>query len=86
MPLPLVLGELLPGLPDQSVAASVEAIELADAGVAEWLRHPEKLILDESQWPEQMPRAKVHVDSQGEWIAICRHLVQLGICAPCTAG
>ena len=50
--LPVVYGELLPGLPPAGVAASNDALELAEGSVREWLLHPERALKPEAIWPE----------------------------------
>ena len=76
---PLVLGELLPGLPKPGLAGSVQAVALAAHHVKEWLLNPAALLKPQDEWPEKVPRASVQVGSDEEWYALCKHLVSSGI-------
>ena len=77
--LPIVLAELIPGLPRPGVAGKVLAEELAGHEVSHWLHHPAEYLLPRSQWPESVPKAKVQVNSDSEYLEIVRYCVNLGI-------
>ena len=78
---PLVLGELMPGLPKAGLAGSVKAMDIAAPHVQKWLEDPTLLLKPRAEWPETVPRAAVQVKSDEEWFAICAHLVTTGIFA-----
>ncbi|CAK0894411.1 unnamed protein product [Prorocentrum cordatum] len=79
---PLVMGELLPGLPKPGLAGSVQAMDLAAPHVQEWLLDPALLLKPQDGWPEEVPKASVQVASDDEWYALCKHLVDAGIVEP----
>ncbi|CAK0901893.1 unnamed protein product [Prorocentrum cordatum] len=80
--LPLTLGGVMPGLPAKGVAASVRAIDIADARVGSWLADPGLALLPRAEWPEEVPRASIQVKSKQEWHDIGAKLVELGLAAP----
>lgn len=59
--LPLKLGELLPGLPAKGVAASVDALSLADVEFRMWVSEPSWVLRPSEEWPESVPPASVQV-------------------------
>ncbi|CAK0812349.1 unnamed protein product [Prorocentrum cordatum] len=79
---PLVMGELLPGLPEPGLAGSVQAMDLAAPHVQKWLLDPTLLLKPQDEWPEEIPKASVQVASDDEWYAVCKHLVDAGIFEP----
>ena len=79
--LPLRLGELLPGLPDENTAGSLDALALAGEGVREWLADPELALLPRSKWPKPVPKARMNV-SQEEWVVVAQELVRRNILEP----
>ncbi|CAK0842438.1 unnamed protein product [Prorocentrum cordatum] len=79
---PLVMGELLPGLPKPGLAGSVQAMYLAAPHVQKWLLDPTLLLKPQDEWPEEVPKASVQVASDDEWHALCKHLVDAGIFEP----
>ena len=74
----LGLGELRPGLLDGGIAASLIAEEFASDEVSAWLVDPTLALLPRKDWPKEVPRAKVQVQSQEDWEEIAGHLVKLG--------
>ncbi|CAK0803605.1 unnamed protein product, partial [Prorocentrum cordatum] len=79
---PLVMGELLPGLPKPGLAGSAQAMDLAAPHVQKWLLDPTLLLKPQDEWPEEVPKASVQVASDDEWYALCKHLVDAGIFEP----
>ena len=76
--LPLVAGELLPGLPEKGVAGTVKAVEVVSPEVAEWLLRPYESLLPKSKWPEKIPKARMNC-SKVEWENIVRLLWERGM-------
>jgi hypothetical protein len=66
--LPLKLGELLPGLPDACIAASLRAVDFAGEDVRKWLLNPLLVVKPEADWPDEVQKtigmAKVIEESQ----------------------
>ncbi|CAK0855226.1 unnamed protein product [Prorocentrum cordatum] len=79
---PLVMGELLPGLPKPGLAGSVQAMDLAAPHVQEWLLDPTLLLKPQDEWPEEVPKVSVQVASDDERYTLCKHLVDAGIFEP----
>ncbi|CAK0814337.1 unnamed protein product, partial [Prorocentrum cordatum] len=77
--LPCRLCELAPGLPARECAATLDAIDFVDDEVGAWLRRPELALLDQSDWPDPLPRARVNVETEADWEELALHLVSLGI-------
>ncbi|CAK0793322.1 unnamed protein product, partial [Prorocentrum cordatum] len=77
--LPCRLCELAPGLPARECAATLDAIDFVDDEVGAWLRRPELALLDQSDWPDPLPRARVNVETDADWEELALHLVSLGI-------
>ncbi|CAK0904182.1 unnamed protein product, partial [Prorocentrum cordatum] len=80
--LPLSLAGIMPGLPARGVAASVKAVDIADAQVGAWLADPTLALLPRDEWPAEVPRAAIQVTSKQEWYRIGTKLVELGLAAP----
>ncbi|CAK0910046.1 unnamed protein product, partial [Prorocentrum cordatum] len=80
--LPLSLAGIMPGLPARGVAASVKAVDIADAQVGAWLADPTLALLPRDEWPAEVPRAAIQVTSKQEWYSIGTKLVELGLAAP----
>ena len=78
----LRLGELRPGLPAAEVAARLDPRDHVSGEVKAWLDDPQLALLPRSQWPEEVPKARLLVESLDEWAAIVAHLYSLGIVAP----
>ena len=79
--LPINLDELLPGLPDAALAASVDASVLVGDNIRHWLFNPQCYLLPEEEWPTEVPRATIQVKSEDEYYRICLHLLKIGILA-----
>ncbi|CAK0891073.1 unnamed protein product [Prorocentrum cordatum] len=77
--LPCRLCELAPGLPARECAATLDAVDFVDDEVGAWLRRPELALLDQSDWPDPLPRARVNVETEADWEELALHLVSLGI-------
>ena len=80
--LPLKLYELMPGLPDEGVAASLNAVDHCSDEVREWLVDPTRALRQKSEWPERVPRATLQVESRADWYEVAKHLCRLGILVP----
>ena len=76
--LPLVLGELVPGLPRTGVAGSLLAVDFATGVVQDWLSKPEEALLPCERWPSKIPKARIQC-SYEEWCRVAQHMHQLGI-------
>eukprot|EP00971_Amphidinium_carterae_P315995 6281187-Amphidinium_carterae.3 len=70
----------------QGVAASVKATDLASDLVRDWLLDPEKAILLEDEWPETLPKARVHCHSTAELLRCLVGMYQRGILVPIRDG
>ena len=79
--LPLKLEELLPSLPADGVAGSLQACEVAEGEIAEWLLNPERALLPRDQWPKPIPKATMNC-SRDEWDRLVPVLVGKGILQP----
>ncbi|CAK0793653.1 unnamed protein product, partial [Prorocentrum cordatum] len=77
--LPLRLGELRPGLPAADVAGRLDPRVHASPEVLAWLDEPTLALLPRAQWPPEVPKARLLVDSPAEWAKIVGHLYSLGI-------
>ena len=64
------------------MAASVRAVDVADEEFQEWLRGPRNVLLDEADWPEEVPKARIQCGSYGGWLEIVVKLLELGIVKP----
>ena len=64
--LPLVAGELEPGLPAPGVAGTIPAITVVSSEVAAWLSEPKSQILPSEKWPPEVPKARMNC-SKAEW-------------------
>ncbi|CAE7938375.1 unnamed protein product, partial [Symbiodinium necroappetens] len=76
--LPLVLGELEPGLPKAGVAGSLLAEEFASGSVLEWLSKPEEALLPPDRWPAKIPKARIQCTYR-EWCRVAQFMHELGI-------
>ncbi|CAE7825917.1 unnamed protein product [Symbiodinium sp. CCMP2592] len=79
--LPLRLEELAPGLPEDGVAGSLDALAIADGDVARWLRDPSQALLSPESWPRPVPTASMNVTPH-EWERIVSVLFRKGILEP----
>ena len=79
VPVPVTWAQLEPALPPPGSAGRVRAIDLAEGWLAEVLADPRAALLPEAEWPDPPPPAKVWVDTQEEWVKICRGSARLGI-------
>ncbi|CAK0897757.1 unnamed protein product, partial [Prorocentrum cordatum] len=77
--LPLRLGELRPGLPAADVAGRLDPRAHVSPEVLTWLDDPSVALLPRAQWPSEVPKARLLVDSPAEWARIVGHLYSLGI-------
>ena len=80
--LPIRYNELISGLPDPELAASVAVESLIGDELRDWLFNPYDHLLPKDQWPEEVPKAVVQVESAEEYSKICVHLVKCGILSP----
>ncbi len=81
MALPVVFGELEPGLPKAGIAASVPAVRIAEGAVLEWLQNADRAVLPKDEWPEVFPSALVQGTYQ-EYAKLMRHLWSIGMARP----
>ena len=79
--LPLKVGELLPGLPADGVAGSLQASEIAEGDVAKWLLDPELTLLPRDKWPSPLPRASMNCTRE-DWCELVPLLVKKRILEP----
>ena len=79
--LPVKLGEILPGLPADHVAGSLQAASVATDEVLRWVLDPTLCILPDDQWPNPIPSASMNCD-RTEWVQVAKLLVQKKILAP----
>ena len=79
--LPLKVGELLPGLPADGVAGTLQAADVAEGEVAKWLADPMLTLLPEDKWPHPMPSASMNC-SRSEWLELVPLLVHKNILKP----
>ncbi|CAK0868476.1 unnamed protein product [Prorocentrum cordatum] len=77
--LPLRLGELRPGRPAADVAGRLDPRAHVSPEVLTWLDDPSVALLPRAQWPSEVPKARLLVDSPAEWARIVGHLYSLGI-------
>ncbi|CAK0795636.1 unnamed protein product, partial [Prorocentrum cordatum] len=77
--LPCRLCELAPGLPTRECAATLDATDFVGAEVGAWLRRLVLALLDQSDWPDPSPRARVNVETEADWEELVLHLVSLSI-------
>ena len=83
--LPLKVGELLPGLPADGVAGSLQAVDVAGEEVASWLRCPELALLPQERWPSPLHKASMNC-SRADWLELVPILYYKGILAPILDG
>ncbi|CAE7765025.1 unnamed protein product [Symbiodinium sp. CCMP2592] len=76
--LPLRLEELAPGLPEDGVAGSLDALANADDVVGRWLGDPTHVLLNPESWPRPLPSASMNVTPH-EWERIVEVLYKKGI-------
>ncbi|CAE7350386.1 hypothetical protein AK812_SmicGene23458 [Symbiodinium microadriaticum] len=79
--LPLRPEELAPGLPEDGVAGSLDALALADSEVGRWVRDPMQALLSPEFWPRPLPSASMNV-THSEWERIVVVLYREGIIEP----
>ena len=79
--LPLRLGELMPGLPEDGVAGSLDASAIADDTVQRWLLDPTVTLLEPASWPDPLPAASMKVDRE-HWFEIVGLLFKKRILVP----
>jgi hypothetical protein len=65
--LPLRLGELLHGLPDAGIAASLRAADIAGVGVRKWLRNPFLVVRPVTEWPDEVLNARLAGSCEEDW-------------------
>ena len=76
--LPLVLGELEPGLPKAGVAGSLLAEKFASGTVLDWLSRPDEALLPADRWPAKIPKARIQCTYR-EWCRVAQFMHELGI-------
>ncbi|CAK0812682.1 unnamed protein product, partial [Prorocentrum cordatum] len=76
---PLRLGELRPGLPAADVAGRLGPRAHVSPEVLAWPGELSQALLPRAQWPTEVPKARLLVDSPAEWAKIVGHLYSLGI-------
>jgi len=74
-------SQLEPALPPLGAAASVDVLGLVDPFLQACLRNPHDCLLPPSQWPSQVPRAKIWA-TPSEWTVIVAGLLTRGIVTP----
>ena len=79
--LPLKVGELLPGLPADGVAGSLQASDVAVGDVAQWVTNPELALLPRDSWPNPLPQASM-ICSTKDWHELVPLLVKKRILEP----
>ena len=80
--LPLKPLEILPGLPEEGVAGSVDALSLCAPDVQCWLADADASLLPQAEWPVRPPKAKVQA-SDADWDECAMLLYRRGICGIC---
>ena len=76
---PLTLDQILPSLPPESHGGCIEATDWLGPRSKEFLLHPERCLLDDSEIPELKLPGKVHVRA-GDEIPLAKELVRRGVC------
>jgi hypothetical protein len=71
--LPLIPGEIEPGLPQLGVAGIVEAVNVSDPLVASWLLSADQQLLPRDQWPPKVPKARMNC-SRKDWHEVAKLL------------
>lgn len=79
---PTTWADLAPGLPPKGYAASVDLVNFVGPYVRTFLLNPRSVLLLRSQWPSDVPKAKIQVTEIGHWFEIAINLVALGILGP----
>ena len=79
--LPLKVGELLPGLPADGVAGSLQASDVAVGDVAQWVTNPELALLPRDSWPNPLPQASMNCSTK-DWHELVPLLVKKRILEP----
>ena len=79
--LPLRVQELLPGLPADGVAGTLQAADVAEGEVAKWVCDPMLTLLPEDKWPHPMPSASMNC-SRSDWLELVPLLVHKNILKP----
>ncbi|OLQ01222.1 hypothetical protein AK812_SmicGene16051 [Symbiodinium microadriaticum] len=79
--LPLRLEEVLPGLPAEGDAGSLDAATVAVGEVLDWLLDPMQCLLPRDQWPDPIPKARMN-STREEWHKVAQVLVEKGILVP----
>ena len=64
--LPMVAGELEPGLPAIGIAGTVQAVNIVAPEVAHFLLNPHEQLLPEEEWPPEIPKARMNC-TRLEW-------------------
>ena len=78
VPEPLSVAQIVQGLPPVGAGGRVDALTVASGSVRNWLEDPSLAIKPESDWPEETPRAKVHI-KPGEEAQVFHLLWKCGI-------
>ena len=78
---PLCYEGLLPGLPSADQAGRVEVSSLVSEETRQKLHDPTSLLLPETEWPPEVPRARV-MASPSVWDLLCAHMVRVGLWEP----
>lgn len=76
---PLTLDQIFPSLPPESHGGCIEATDWLGPRSKEFLLHPERCLLDDSEIPELKLPGKVHVRA-GDEIPLAKELVRRGVC------
>ena len=77
----LTMVQVLPALPGEGLAASIDAASLVSAKVKKLLENPDLSIFPRERWPEKLSKAKMHIDYQ-DWKQLGPELFRRGIVGP----
>ena len=72
----ITLAQVLPTLPPRGVAGSVDISKVLEGQLRDQIRDPESLLLPESEWPSEVPRAKTMLKDRSEYGALANELWQ----------
>ena len=72
----ITLAQVLPTLPAQGVAASVDICRVLEGQIRDQLRDPDSLLLPEEEWPAEVPKARTMLKDKREWGSLANELWQ----------
>ena len=79
--IPLKLGELLPGLPAQGIAGTLDSASASSPQVRAWVCDSSLAMKPREQWPDKVPQARINA-TRDEWYKLCEVLLQRKIIEP----